>query len=58
MIQGMVGRKLGMTQVFDEKGEALPVTVMNVGPSVVTEIRTEESDGYEAVQLGFGIASV
>lgn len=56
MIQGMVGRKLGMTQVFDEKGEALPVTVIECGPNVVTQIRTEENDGYEAVQLGFGIS--
>jgi large subunit ribosomal protein L3 len=57
MIQGMVGRKLGMTQVFDEKGEALPVTVIECGPNVVTQIRTSENDGYEAVQLGFGISS-
>ena len=57
MIQGMVGRKLGMTQVFDEKGEALPVTVIECGPNVVTQIRTAENDGYEAVQLGFGISS-
>jgi large subunit ribosomal protein L3 len=56
MIQGMVGRKLGMTQVFDEKGEALPVTVIECGPNVVTQIRTVENDGYEAVQLGFGIS--
>lgn len=56
MIQGMVGRKLGMTQVFNEKGEALPVTVIECGPNVVTQIRTVENDGYEAVQLGFGIS--
>ena len=56
MIQGMVGRKLGMTQIFDEKGIALPVTVIECGPNVVTQIRTEEKDGYEAVQLGFGIS--
>ena len=56
MIQGMVGRKLGMTQVFDEKGVALPVTVIECGPNVVTQIRTQENDGYEAVQLGFGIS--
>jgi large subunit ribosomal protein L3 len=56
MIQGMVGRKLGMTQVFDDKGVALPVTVIECGPNVVTQIRTDEKDGYEAVQLGFGIS--
>lgn len=56
MIQGMVGRKLGMTQVFDDKGVALPVTVIECGPNVVTQIRTSEKDGYEAVQLGFGIS--
>ena len=56
MIQGMVGKKLGMTQVFDEKGIALPVTVIECGPNVVTQIRTTESDGYDAVQLGFGIS--
>jgi large subunit ribosomal protein L3 len=56
MIQGMVGRKLGMTQIFNERGEALPVTVIECGPNVVTQIRTLEKDGYEAVQLGFGIS--
>ncbi|HSE45736.1 MAG TPA: 50S ribosomal protein L3 [Gemmatimonadales bacterium] len=55
-MQGMVGRKLGMTQVFDDNGVALPVTVIECGPNVVTQIRTEEKDGYEAVQLGFGIS--
>jgi large subunit ribosomal protein L3 len=52
----MVGRKLGMTQVFDDNGVALPVTVIECGPNVVTQIRTDEKDGYEAVQLGFGIS--
>lgn len=56
MIQGMVGKKLGMTQVFDETGVALPVSVIECGPNVVTQIRTVEKDGYEAVQLGFGIS--
>src|SRR5215211_1149394 len=55
MIQGMVGRKLGMTQVFDESGVVHPVTVIECGPNVVTQIRTNEKDGYEAIQLGFGI---
>lgn len=56
MVRGLIGRKLGMTQVFSEDGLALPVTVIEAGPCVVTQIRTEEKDGYEAVQLGFGIA--
>ena len=55
MIQGLVGRKLGMTQIFDETGVVHPVTVIECGPNVVTQIRTDEKDGYEAVQLGFGI---
>src|SRR5215216_3600979 len=54
MIQGMVGRKRGMTQIFDEAGLVHPVTVIECGPNVVTQIRTMEKDGYEAVQLGFG----
>lgn len=56
MIQGMVGRKLGMTQVFDERGVVYPVTVIECGPNVVTQIKTQGTDGYEAVQLGFGLS--
>ncbi len=55
MIQGLLGRKLGMTQMFDETGEAHPVTVIEAGPCVVTQIRTPEKDGYGAIQLGFGL---
>ena len=54
MIEGLLGRKIGMTQVFSATGEAIPVTVIEVGPCVVTQIRTKERDGYEAVQIGFG----
>ncbi len=54
MIEGLLGRKIGMTQVFGDRGQAIPVTVIEVGPNVVTQIRTQERDGYEAVQLGFG----
>src|SRR5262245_54262671 len=54
MIKGMVGRKLGMTQIFDDTGLVHPVTVIECGPNVVTQIRTMENDGYEAIQLGFG----
>jgi len=56
MIHGLIGRKLGMTQIFDEQGLARPVTVIEAGPCVVTQIRSTEKDGYEAVQVGFGIA--
>jgi len=56
MVRGLIGRKLGMTQIFDEQGLARPVTVIEAGPCVVTQIRSQVSDGYEAVQLGFGIA--
>lgn len=56
MVHGLIGRKLGMTQIFDENGLARPVTVIEAGPCVVTQIRSQEKDGYEAVQLGFGIA--
>jgi large subunit ribosomal protein L3 len=53
MVEGLIGRKIGMTQVFSETGEAIPVTVLEVGPNYVTQIKTMERDGYEAVQLGF-----
>lgn len=55
MIRGLIGKKLGMTQVFDERGLAHPVTVIECGPNVVTQIKTVEKDGYEALQLGFGL---
>ena len=54
MIEGLLGRKLGMTQIFDEQGEVIPVTALEVGPCVVTQVKTAERDGYGAVQLGFG----
>jgi len=50
----LIGRKIGMTQLFDEKGDVVPVTVIEAGPCTVTEIRTSERDGYTALQLGFG----
>lgn len=56
MIEGLLGRKIGMTQVFGATGEAIPVTVLEVGPCVVTLVRTKDRDGYEAVQIGFGAA--
>jgi large subunit ribosomal protein L3 len=54
VIEGLLGRKIGMTQIFDETGAVVPVTVIEVGPCVVTQIRVRERDGYEAVQIGFG----
>jgi len=52
-MKGLIGRKLGMTQVFTESGEAVPVTVIEAGPCYVTQVRTVENDGYSAIQIGF-----
>ena len=52
-MKGILGRKLGMTQVFTKSGKLIPVTVIEVEPNVVTQIKTKENDGYEAIQLGF-----
>ena len=54
MQKALIGKKIGMTQIFDEKGKVVPVTVVEAGPCVVSMKKTVESDGYEAVQLGFG----
>lgn len=53
-IKGILGTKLGMTQVFDEDNRVIPVTVVEAGPCVVTQIRTEETDGYNAIQIAYG----
>ena len=53
-MKGLIGKKVGMTQVYDEGGVLIPVTVIEAGPCVVTAVKTEERDGYAAVQLGFG----
>jgi len=53
-MKGLIGKKLGMTQVYDEKGVLTPVTVIEAGPCVVTCVKTAERDGYSAIQLGFG----
>ncbi len=50
---GLIGKKIGMTSIFDENGKNIPVTVIEVGPNYVTQVRTKDKDGYEAVQLGF-----
>jgi large subunit ribosomal protein L3 len=54
MIKGLIGKKIGMTQIFDESGLAIPVTVIEAGPCYVTQVRLPEKDGYSAVQMGFG----
>ena len=54
MVNGILGKKLGMTQVFDETGRIVPVTVIEAGPCVVTQIKKVETDGYEGVQIAFG----
>ena len=54
MKKGIIGKKIGMTQIFDEIGNVIPVTVIQAGPCVVTQKKTVETDGYDAVQLGFG----
>jgi large subunit ribosomal protein L3 len=52
--KGVLGEKLGMTQIFDDEGRLVPVTVVKAGPCVVTRVRTQDKDGYAAIQLGFG----
>ncbi|MBQ9658866.1 MAG: 50S ribosomal protein L3 [Clostridia bacterium] len=54
MKKGIIGRKLGMTQIFDENGTVIPVTVVEAGPCLVAQVKTSETDGYQAIQLGFG----
>lgn len=54
MQKAIIGKKIGMTQIFDEKGKVIPVTVVEAGPCVVAQKKTVEKDGYEAVQVGFG----
>ena len=54
MKKGLIGKKIGMTQIFDEAGNVIPVTVVEAGPCAVIQIKTMDNDGYEAVQVGFG----
>ena len=54
MVNGIIGRKVGMTQVFEDSGKAVPVTVIQAGPCPIVQLKTQEKDGYQAVQLGFG----
>ena len=54
MNKGLIGKKVGMTQIFDEQGKVIPVTVIEAGPCTVVQVKTVETDGYQAIQLGFG----
>ncbi len=58
MKKGLIGKKIGMTQIFDEAGNIIPVTVVEAGPCTVTQIKTVENDGYQAIQVGFGDVKV
>lgn len=58
MKKGLIGKKVGMTQIFDENGKVIPVTVVEAGPCTVTQIKTVENDGYQAIQVGFGDVKV
>ena len=54
MKKGLIGKKIGLTQIFNEEGKVIPVTVIEAGPCVVSQVKTEETDGYNSIQLGFG----
>ena len=54
MKKGIIGKKIGMTQIFDEKGNVIPVTVIETAGNIVAQIKTKDCDGYEAIQLGYG----
>ena len=54
MNKGLIGKKVGMTQIFDESGKVIPVTVIEAGPCVVAQVKTKDTDGYTAIQLGYG----
>ena len=57
MTIGLLGNKIGMTQIFDESGNVIPVTILKVGPCVVTQIKTQLNDGYDSIQVGYGNTS-
>jgi large subunit ribosomal protein L3 len=54
MLKGLIGKKIGMTQIFDDEGRAIPITLIEAGPCYVTQVRAPDRDGYSAVQVGFG----
>ena len=51
---GLLGNKVGMTQIFDESGNIIPVTILKVGPCVITQVKTKSKDGYDSIQIGYG----
>ena len=57
MSVGLLGNKIGMTQIFDETGNIIPVTILKVGPCVITQVKTKVKDGYDSIQIGYGNAS-
>ena len=57
MSLGLLGNKIGMTQIFDESGNIIPVTILKVGPCVITQVKTEAKDGYNSIQIGYGNVS-
>ncbi len=57
MVVGLLGNKIGMTQIFDESGNIIPVTILKVGPCVVTQVKTKKKDGYDSIQIGYGNVS-
>jgi large subunit ribosomal protein L3 len=57
VVIGLLGNKMGMTQIFDEAGNIIPVTILKVGPCVITQIKTKAKDGYDSIQIGYGIVS-
>lgn len=57
MVLGLIGNKIGMTQIFDELGNIVPVTILKVGPCIITQIKTKEKDGYDSIQMGYGNVS-
>lgn len=57
MVVGLLGNKMGMTQIFDKAGNIIPVTILKVGPCVVTQVKTKAKDGYDSIQIGYGSVS-
>jgi large subunit ribosomal protein L3 len=54
-VEGLIGKKIGMTSIYTEKGANVACTVVEMGPCVVTQVKSQETDGYDALQLGFGV---
>ena len=57
MVVGLLGNKIGMTQIFDESGNIIPVTILKVGPCVITQVKTQAKNGYDSIQIGYGNVS-